>query len=102
MEGWRASSFMNQCDKGHVLLAALMLIFLLGVVGMTSLNLASQNRSGGSAISEDKLAQQIADGETENVMSWVHDPSATAMVVAGLLAKRKGDLANWSTFFDVA
>lgn len=27
---------MNQCEKGHVLLAALMLIVLLGIAGMTS------------------------------------------------------------------
>ena len=36
----RASELMNLCDEGHVLLASLMLIFLLGVAGMTSLYLA--------------------------------------------------------------
>src|SRR5262249_15816727 len=97
----RVSAIMNQCDKGHVLLAALMLIFLLGVVGMTSLYLASQDRPGVSAMTEDKLAQQLADGATDVVMSWFHDPSATPMVVAGLLAKRKGDLAGGPSFFDV-
>ena len=102
MEGWRASSFMNQCDKGHVLLAALMLIFLLGVVGMTSLYLASQDRPGVSAMREDKLAQQLADGATDIVMSWFHDPSATPTVIGGLLAKRQGDLASGPSFFDVA
>jgi hypothetical protein len=98
----RASAFMNQCDQGHVLLAALMLIFLLGVVGMTSLYLAGEDRPGVSAIREDKLAQQLADGATDVVMSWFHDPSATPMVVAGILAKRRGDLASGPSFFDVA
>ena len=98
----RASAIMNQCDKGHVLLAALMLIFLLGVVGMTSLYLASQDRPGVSAMREDKLAQQLADGATDIVMSWFHDPSATPTVIGGLLAKRQGDLASGPSFFDVA
>jgi hypothetical protein len=48
---------MNVCDKGHVLLAALMLIFLLGIAGMTSLNLAGQDGPGISAMREDKVAQ---------------------------------------------
>jgi hypothetical protein len=93
---------MNQRDKGHVLLAALMLIFLLGVVGMTSLYLASQDRPGVSAMTEDKLAQQLADGATDMVMSWFHDPSATPTVIGGLLAKRQGDLASGPSFFDLA
>ena len=102
MQGWCASAFMNQRDKGHVLLAALMLIFLLGVVGMTSLYLASQDRPGVSAMREDKLAQQLADGATDIVMSWFHDPSATPTVIGGLLAKRQGDLASGPSFFDLA
>jgi hypothetical protein len=97
-----ASAFMNECDRGHVLLAALMLIFLLGVVGMTSLYLAGQDGPGVSAMREDKLAQQLADGATDVVMSWFHDPSATPMVVAGLLAKRLGDVGGGPSFFDVA
>ena len=98
----RASEFMNPCDKGHVLLAALMLIFLLGIVGMTSLYLAGQDGPGVSAMKEDNLAQQLADGAADVVMSWFHDPSATPMVVAGLLDKRQGDLASGPSFFDVA
>ena len=98
----RASAFMHPCDKGHVLLAALMLIFLLGLVGMTSLYLAGQDGQGVSAMREDKLAQQLADGAADVVMSWFHDPGATPMVVAGLLAKRQGDLASGPSFFDGA
>jgi hypothetical protein len=79
-----------------------MLIFLLGVVGMTSLYLAGQDGPGVSAMREDKLAQQLADGATDVVMSWFHDPSATPMAVAGLLAKRQGDLEGGPSFFDVA
>ncbi len=101
-EAFHPSKFMNLCDKGHVLLASLMLIFLLGVVGMTSLYLAGQDGPGVSAMREDKLAQQLADGAIDVVMSWFHDPSATPMMVAGLLAKRQEDLAGGPSFFDGA
>ena len=102
MEERGASQSMNPCDKGHVLLAALMLIFLLGIAGMTSLYLAGQDGPGISAMKEDNLAQQLADGAADVVMSWFHDSSATPTAIGGLLAKRQGDLASGPSFFDVA
>ena len=98
----RASEFVNHRDKGHVLLAALMLIFLLGIAGMTSLYLAGQDRPGVSAMKEDNVAQQLADGAADVVMSWFHDPSSTPTAIAGLLAKRQGDLVSGPSFFDAA
>ncbi len=98
----RASEFMDHCDQGHVLLAALMLIFLLGIASMTSLYLAGQDRPGVSAMKEDNVAQQLADGAADVVISWFHDPSATPTAIAGLLAKRQGDLASGPSFFDAA
>ena len=87
----RGSDLMNVCDKGHVLLAALMLIFLLGIAGMTSLNLAGQDSPGINAMKEHKIAQQLAEGAADVVMSLFHDPSSAPTVLAGLLAKRQGD-----------
>jgi hypothetical protein len=101
-EGQRASAFANLRDKGHVLLAALMLILLLGIAGMTSLYLAGQDGPGISALKEDNVAQQLADGAADVVMSWFHDPSATPADVAGLLVKRQGDFASGPSFFDGA
>ena len=91
---------MTLCDRGHVLLASLILIFLLGVAGMTSLYLAGQDGPGISAMKEDKVAQQLADGAADVVMSWFHDPSVTPTSVAGLLTKRQGDLTRGPSFFD--
>jgi len=102
MKERRASEFMNLCDKGHVLLASLMLIFLLGVAGMTSLYLAGQDGPGVSAMKEANVAQQLADGAADVVMSWFHDPSVTPTSIAGLLMKRQGDLTSGPSFFDVA
>ena len=100
MEERPASECMNQFDKGHVLLAALMLIVLLGIASMTALFLASQDGPGVSAMREDSVAQQLADGAVDMVMSWFHDPSSTPIAIAELLAKRQGDLAGGPSFFD--
>jgi hypothetical protein len=97
-----ASEFMNLCDEGHVLLASLMLIFLLGIAGITSLYLAGQEGPGVSAMKEDNVAQQLADGAADVVVSWFHDPSVTPASVAGLLVKRQGDLTSGPSFFGVA
>ena len=102
MKEQRASEFMSPCDKGHVLLVSLMLMFLLGLAGMTSLYLADQDGPGVSAMKEDNVAQQLADGAVDVVMSWFHDPSVTPTSVVGLLVKRQGDLTSGPSFFDVA
>ncbi|HXC66697.1 MAG TPA: hypothetical protein VN638_04700 [Nitrospiraceae bacterium] len=79
-----------------------MLILLLGIIGMTSLYLAGQDGLGVSAMKEDNLAQQLADGAADVVMSWFHDSSGTPTVIARLLAKRRGDPASGPSFFDAA
>jgi len=79
-----------------------MLVFLLSIVGMTSLHLAGQDAPGVTALKEDKVAQQLADAGAELVMSWFHDPNTTPTSVAGLLVKRQGDLSSGPSFFDVA
>jgi hypothetical protein len=97
-----ASEFVYRSDKGHVLLVALMLIFLLAVTGITSLYLAGQDASGVSAMKEDNAAQQLADGAADVVISWFHDPSVTPTSIARLFVKRQGDPAIGPSFFDVA
>ncbi len=96
------NEFIHRGEEGHVLLAALMLILLLGILGMTSLHLAGQDGLGISSMKEDNVAQQLADGAADVVMSWFHDSSATPTALAGLLAKRQGDLASGPSFFDAA
>lgn len=102
MKERRASELKNLCDKGHVLLVALMLIVLLGITGMTSLFLAGQDGLGVSAMKEDNVTQQLADGAADVVMSWFHDPSVTPTAIAGLFVKRQGDPLSEPSFFDVA
>jgi len=102
MKERRVSELKSLCDKGHVLLVALMLIVLLGITGMTSLYLAGQDGLGVSAMKEDNIAQQLADGAADVVMSWFHDPSVTPTAIAGLFMKRQGEPSSGPSFFDVA
>ena len=102
MKERRASALTNLCEKGHVLLVALMLIVLLGVAGMTSLYLAGQDGLGVSAMKADNVTQQLADGAADVVMSWFHDPSVTPTSIAGLFVKRQGDPSSGPSFFDIA
>lgn len=101
MKERRTSEFMNQHDGGHVLLATLMLVFLLGIAGMTSLYLVGQDGPGVSAMKEDHVAQQLAGGGADVVMSWFHDPSVTPTAIAELLVKRRGDPTSGPSFFDI-
>src|SRR5262245_2612195 len=79
-----------------------MLILLLGVVGLTSLYLVGQDSQGVSAMREDNLAQQLADGAGDVVMSWFHDSSGPPPAIAGLLAKRQAGASSGPSFFDAA
>src|SRR4026208_140603 len=85
MKERRAMKLMNQRQEGHVLLGSLMLIFLLGIAGVTSLYLAGQDGPGISAMKEDNVAQQLADGAADIVMSGSPDRVATRAPMAGCL-----------------
>jgi hypothetical protein len=100
MKKRRARKLMIHHNEGHVLLASLILIFLLGIAGMTSLYLAGQDGVGIGAMKEDNAAQQLADGAADIVISWFHDPTVTPASLAGLLVKRQGDFTSGPSFFD--
>ncbi len=102
MKERRARKLMIHHDEGHVLLASLILIFLLGIAGMTSLYLAGQDGVGIGAMKEDNAAQQLADGAADIVISWFHDPTVTPASLVGLLMKRQGDFTSGPSFFDAA
>jgi hypothetical protein len=87
-------------QEGYVLLAALMLVVLLTMAGLTALFVTGQDAPGVSAMKENNVAQQLADASADLVMSWFHDPAAAPPAVAGLLTKRQGDLASGPSFFD--
>jgi len=89
-------------ERGHILLAALALVLILSLLGMTSLYLASQNAMGVGAVRAEKKAQRVADAAAEVVVSWFHDPAAAPQAVAALLTKQQGDDVSGPSFFDSA
>jgi len=78
------------------------LIIILSMVGMTALYLAGQDVPGITAMKEESVAQQLSDASADLVLSWFHDAQTTPPPIAGLLAKRQGDLVSGPSFFDAA
>jgi hypothetical protein len=87
-------------DRGHVLMASLVLIVILTLVGMTALYVAGQDVPGIVAMREESIAQQLSEAAAEVVLSWFHDAETTPLPIAGMLAKRQGDLVGGPSFFD--
>jgi len=87
-------------NRGHVLLASLMLVIMLSLLSMTVMYLVGQDAPGISAMREQGQSQQLADAATEVVVSWFHDASTTPTSIADLLAKRRADATGASSFFD--
>jgi len=57
------------------LLAVLMVVFLLTLLGMTSMQLAGQEVVGASALQEERVAHHAAEAAVDVVMGWFHDPA---------------------------
>ena len=62
-------------ERGMALLAALMVVFLLTLLGMTSMQLAGQEIVGASALQEERVAHHAAEAAVDVVMGWFHDPA---------------------------
>jgi hypothetical protein len=62
-------------DRGFALLAALMLVAILSLLGMTSLQLATQEMTGTRALQEEHTAHHAAEAAVGMVMEWFHDPA---------------------------
>ncbi|MGZ8383861.1 MAG: pilus assembly PilX family protein, partial [Nitrospira sp.] len=61
-------------ERGMALLAVLMVVFLLTLLGMTSMQLAGQEMIGASALQEERMAHHAAEAAVDVVMGWFHDP----------------------------
>lgn len=65
----------QQDERGIALLAVLMVVFLLTLLGMTSMHLAGQEVVGASVLQEERLAHHAAESAVDVAMGWFHDPS---------------------------
>ena len=79
-------------DRGFALLAVLMLVSILSLLGMTSLQLATQEMTGTRALQEEHTAHHAAEAAVGMVMEWFHDPAAAVKgPEARLLSKQLVD-----------
>ncbi len=92
----------RQDERGMALLAVLMVVFLLTLLGMTSLQLAGQEMAGASALQEERLAHHAAEAAVDVVMGWFHDPSLTPQGTDLVwMAKRVTSLQGEPSYFDI-
>jgi len=94
-------TFTRRAD-GHVLLAALTMVMIFSLLGLTSIFLAGQDRMGVAAMNEEQLAQQLGEAASELVVGWFHDERTVPPSLAAALSKRQGDSVSGPMFWDAA
>jgi hypothetical protein len=88
-------------QQGHVLLAALMLIILLALLGLSLLHVVGHDAPGISAMREQAQTQHLVEGAVDLIINWFHQPSAGPPLLSGALQKRQ-DAGQGPSFFDAA
>ena len=73
--GERSAKRRQGDERGMALLAVLMVVFLLTLLGMTSMQLAGQEVVGASALQEERVAHHAAEAAGDVVMGRLHDPT---------------------------
>ncbi|MBI4000216.1 MAG: hypothetical protein HY348_00325 [Nitrospira defluvii] len=91
----------RQDERGMALLAVLMVVFLLTLLGMTSMQLAGQEIVGASAVQEERLAHHAAEAAVDVAMGWFHDPALMPQgIEPAWLAKRAMNAQGDASYFD--
>lgn len=97
----RSGIAVRQDERGMALLAVLMVVFLLALLGMTSMQLAGQEIVGASALQEERLAHHAAEAAVDVVMGWFHDPALLSQgIEPTLLTKRAMNAQGEPSYFD--
>lgn len=90
-------------ERGMALLAALMMVFIFSLLGMVSLQFASQETVGAKAVQDDHVARHAAEAALQLVMNWFHEPAALPQVpVMQLFSKSVIDAHGRPSFQDAA
>lgn len=97
----RSKNTMRQDERGMALVAVLMVVFLLALLGMTSMQLAGQEIVGTSALQEERSAHHAAEAAVDVVMGWFHDSALLPQgIESSLLAKRAMSAQGEPAYFD--
>ena len=96
-----ASAVAQRDERGMALLAVLMVVFLLSLLGMTSMQLAGQEMIGASALQQERTAHHAAEAAVDVVMGWFHDPALMPQgIEPAWLAKRATSSQGDPSYFD--
>lgn len=91
----------TSCDRGAVLLGAMLIVSMMLVLSVLSLNLATHEAQTVAALNEEAAARSLARSGTALVMRWFHDPmSVPDAVPRDLVVKQYDDPVLGSSFFD--
>lgn len=90
-------------ERGIALLGTLVLGLVLSLLGASILDLAGQESLSAAVGREAAVAQQLADGAGELVVSWFHRPESASVPpsLSSLVAKRYRTADGAPSFFDV-
>jgi hypothetical protein len=87
-------------ERGSVLLGVMLIIFILMVLGMVSMNLATQEILQVSANKDEANARHLAEAGLDMVMQWFHDPRSMPAGAATVLLHRYDLPDSGPSFFD--
>jgi hypothetical protein len=95
---------MTTHEQGVALLGTLILILILSLLGASMLDLAGQEVVSATVGQEAAVAQHLADGAGELVVSWFHQPQSTSAPssVYPAVSKRYRTADDAPSFFDTA
>jgi hypothetical protein len=83
------------------LLAALMMVFIFSLLGMASVQFATQETMGLMAMQDDHVARHAAEAALQLVMDWFHEPGALPHAPGmELFSKGVVDASGRSAFLD--
>ncbi|MBI5854556.1 MAG: hypothetical protein HZB35_04865 [Nitrospirae bacterium] len=88
-------------ERGVALLAALLVTFILAVLGSVSLQLAAQETVSVRGSQDEAASRYLAQAATDVVMQWFHEPGAVPTAEISTLVSKRVTLADGTvSFFD--
>jgi hypothetical protein len=95
------SRLIVQNERGVALFAAILMSFILAVLGSLSLQLAAQETATVRGSQDEAASRYLAQAAADVVMQWFHEPGAVPTAEIGTLVSKRVTLADGTvSFFD--
>lgn len=103
MDDNRGSLTTGHChERGTVLLGVLFIVLILSLLGIVSMNMATQEVLQASVNVNETSARHLAEAGADTIIQWFHDPRSTPMDVQTVVAKRYDRPDSGLSFFDTS